>query len=61
MDHIYELVREYHRLFSKLWALSGLGLYYCTYYLGGPKWDPNFRNYPHNRKLLMIVLSLDLE
>ena len=42
--------KELHGLFSKLWALSVIG--YITapiYYLGVPKRDPNFGNYPHGR------------
>ena len=35
-------------LFSKLWAPVGSELYYGTSYLGVPKWDPNFGNYPIN-------------
>ena len=35
-----------NRLFSKLWAPFDYGLYCGTEYLGVPKWDLNFRNYP---------------
>ena len=38
-------------MFSKLWAPFGYGLYYSTSYLGIPKWDPNFGNYPHGEPL----------
>ena len=37
-------------LFSKLWALFGYRLYYGTQYLGVPKWDPDFGNYPCSAK-----------
>ena len=32
---------------SKLWSLFGSLIYYGTYYLGYPKRDPNFDNYPY--------------
>ena len=31
---------------SKLWSAFGSLIYYGTYYLGYPKRDPNFDNYP---------------
>ena len=31
--------------FSKFRASFGYRLYYCTYFLGVPKWDPDFGNY----------------
>ena len=34
-------------VFSKLWAPLGYRLFYGTYYLGVPKSDPDFGNYPN--------------
>ena len=40
------MILQVYGWLSKLWSLFGSLLEYGTYYLGYPKKDPNFHNYP---------------
>ena len=41
----------------KIMAAFGYGLYYGTYHLGVPKWDPNFGNHPYDFICVFLFAS----